>query len=727
MKVHIKDKQGLQTHSTNAVNASRVYSAEISAYKQELHIATDQQFAEAIEAFTDRINTISKTLYEDFPLAMEKYGILISNYIEDVNDAGFAGSSVIKTKDTDIESIGKWLTEDTKKKFDSVKESLDSALTTAKDALAQSPRSHDLTINPSTESIQNDIIALLGNLKKDRDNTHEALASANSTFSSELAAHNATIVTINSIIANGASISSLSIEDTLSLIKNGQLTKDNMYLIGSIQNSGDGEALKGYLTKFSKDYELLVQDVDQLSDEEKEMYYKKLKAYHKILGGINSTNVSGAMMDLIYGEVIKNYSRIKDGSEPEMEILRSYVEAIANQDLERSSVYFEKLTYAGDRHASLIGMAATALVPKVPDSGASQAEFDAYDRTMAQINGQLVAFEQQMANVGRLTNLFEAMYGLEVGKKYIKGPGSNSIDISTSIDVSTLVLNQNNGGFDFSIKKGDQIIGWNTKQIYTSKEVDSEEQLLKIKELPEKRQKEMISFVAKAASLGTVPEVSAVLDTLSSVVTMDDSLSSSIRVGDKVGKYAYTFGDLYKEKIGGHAGNALALVSSYEKIIKYDKELQEAKNKLENNIFDVGGQYYGPISNSSGEKGKVSYDLTYDLQSILKVDDLQKNGVRRYIYEHTQESVQDKADVLKQFDEYTANLYKQGKISEDSYDLFRGDHYKSPSAIGIDQVYNDMKMLQREDYNSKFKFNSGEYQDKWLGSVGTGGEKNETQ
>lgn len=352
MKVHIKDKQGLQTHSTNAVNASRVYSAEISAYKQELHIATDQQFAEAVEAFTDRINTISKTLYEDFPLAMEKYGTLISNYIEDVNDAGFAGSSVIKTKDTDIESIGKWLTEDTKKKFDSVKESLDSALTTAKDALAQSPRSHDLTINPSTESIQNDIIALLGNLKKDRDNTHEDLASANSTFSSELAAHNATIVTINSIIANGASISSLCIKDTLSLIKNGQLTKDNMYLIGSIQNSGDGAALKKYLIKFSKDYELLVQDVDQLSDEEKEMYYEKLMSYHEILGGINSTNVSGAMMDLIYGEVIKNYSRIKDGSEPEMEVLRSYINAISEQDLERSSVYFEKLIYAGDRHAS---------------------------------------------------------------------------------------------------------------------------------------------------------------------------------------------------------------------------------------------------------------------------------------------------------------------------------------------------------------------------------------
>ncbi|MBZ2021554.1 hypothetical protein, partial [Streptococcus sanguinis] len=81
--------------------------------------------------------------------------------------------------------------------------------------------------------------------------------------------------------------------------KNGQLTKDNMYLIGSIQNSGDGEALKGYLTKFSKDYELLIQDVNQLSDEEKEMYYKKLMSYHEILGGINSTNVSGAMMDLI--------------------------------------------------------------------------------------------------------------------------------------------------------------------------------------------------------------------------------------------------------------------------------------------------------------------------------------------------------------------------------------------------------------------------------------------
>lgn len=711
MKVHIKDKQGLQTHSTNAVNASRVYSAEISAYKQELHIATDQQFAEAVEAFTDRINTISKTLYEDFPLAMEKYGTLISNYIEDVNDAGFAGSSVIKTKDTDIESIGKWLTEDTKKKFDSVKESLDSALTTAKDALAQSPRSHDLTINPSTESIQNDIIALLGNLKKDRDNTHEDLASANSTFSSELAAHNATIVTINSIIANGASISSLCIKDTLSLIKNGQLTKDNMYLIGSIQNSGDGAALKKYLIKFSKDYELLVQDVDQLSDEEKEMYYEKLMSYHEILGGINSTNVSGAMMDLIYGEVIKNYSRIKDGSEPEMEVLRSYLNAISEQDLERSSVYFEKLIYAGDRHASLIGVTATALVPKVPDSDASQAEFDAYDRAMSQVGGQLASFEQQMAKAGRLTNLFEAMYGLEVGKSsknYRAHNGAGSQRIDTSVGVSDITFNKNTGDFSFNIKKGATTVQWDTQRLYSSAGVQNEDLLLKIKELPEKRQKEMVSFVTKAASLAPIPGVSTALDTISSVVTMDGSLSSYIRTGDKAGKY--TFGDLYKEKLGSHAGNALTLASSYEKIIKYDKELQETRDKLKNNLFDIGGSTYQPNSSNSSEKGEVKYNLNYDLQSILKIDDLQKNGLRGYIYDKAGGDWKTKSKRLKDFDDYTAELYKQGKLSEETYDLFRGEQYKSPSEIGIDKVYNEMRSIQdKEISNFRLEFRREDY------------------
>ncbi|MBZ2097285.1 hypothetical protein [Streptococcus oralis] len=701
MKVHIKDKQGLQTHSTNAVNASRVYSAEISAYKQELHIATDQQFAEAVEAFTDRINTISKTLYEDFPLAMEKYGTLISNYIEDVNDAGFAGSSVIKTKDTDIESIGKWLTEDTKKKFDSVKESLDSALTTAKDALAQSPRSHDLTINPSTESIQNDIIALLGNLKKDRDNTHEDLASANTTFSSELAAHNSTIVTINSIIANGASISSLSIEDTLSLIKNGQLTKDNMYLIGSIQNSGDGAALKEYLIKFSKDNELLVRDVDQLSDEEKKVYYEKLKAYHAKLGGIDTTDVSGAMMDLIYGEVIKNYSRVTEGSEPEMEVLRSYVEAIANQDLKKSSTYFEKLIYAGDRHASLIGVTATALVPKVPDSDASQAEFDAYDRAMSQVGGQLASFEQQMAKAGRLTNLFEAMYGLEVGKssknfRAHNGAGSQRID--TSVGVSDITFNKNTGDFSFNIKKGAMTVQWDTQRLYSSAGVQNEDLLLKIKELPEKRQKEMISFVTKAASLAPIPGVSTALDTISSVVTMDGSLSSYIRTGDKAGKY--TFGDLYKEKLGSHAGNALTLASSYEKIIKYDKELQETRDKLKNNLFDIGGSTYQPNSSNSSEKGEVKYNLNYDLQSILKIDDLQKNGVRGYIYDKAGGDWKTKSDQLKAFDKYTAELYKQGKLSEDTYDLFRGEQYRSPSEIGINKVYDEMGILQKNNIST---------------------------
>lgn len=243
MKVTVKDKEGLQTHATESENAAAEYVNNISATERQFTMKVEGSYTSAINKFQERLNSISTILHEDFPQSLEKYGETILTYIADLGDAGFSPSQVIKTKDDDIEKIKNWLTSEKSKEFSTILGDLTPAVTAAKDALALSPKPYEMSEKPTVESIQKDIDAKLKKLSDARETTHQALNTALNTFKTNLQEVSASLAGINAAILNAANIGTLSISELTKMIKNGQLTDQNMQLINSIQDAKDIDVL----------------------------------------------------------------------------------------------------------------------------------------------------------------------------------------------------------------------------------------------------------------------------------------------------------------------------------------------------------------------------------------------------------------------------------------------------------------------------------------------------
>ncbi len=104
----------------------------------------------------------------------------------------------------------------------------------------------------------------------------------------------------------------------MDLIPKGYLNEQNMDFLDSIQNEGDAKVLKVILGEHG---------------------YSAPTDF-KALGSVDTTKVSHAMMDIVYNRINKEFQMWKRGS-PAMENLRTYIQAIANQDQEKANLFWE--------------------------------------------------------------------------------------------------------------------------------------------------------------------------------------------------------------------------------------------------------------------------------------------------------------------------------------------------------------------------------------------------
>lgn len=700
MTVTVISKSGLLDHGNKTKEAAVEYRSQISSVQRKIEAKVTGQEANAIKAFIAKLNSLSQTLHDSYPLTLELYSEAILKYEAGLTAAGFS-SEVVKTKAADIQSIKTWLGETKSKEFLEKSEDLDAAIQVASKALALEPGAVEFTRDAGARA--HSIAMNLAKHGDERQTTHDELENNLKQFISGLTVVSERLVGVKATLDNARFISSFSLNTAMDLISKGYLNEQNMDFLDSIQNEGDAKVLKVILGEHG---------------------YSAPTGFFKALGSVDTTKVSHAMMDIVYNRINKEFSNVKKDKSPAMENLRTYIQAIANQDQEKAKTYFENLVLAGDRYAQTITELAKALVPDFPKTNDSESEFKNYEAEKLKIQPQLEGFNEHIKRAGVLTSLFESLYVVGIGKskKVYPSMGSN-MSLDTSIVLSGLTFNEKNG-FEFNISAPDSMgvrrdESYSTEFFNAGSGVQNAEAISEIHELREKRDKEAALFavdLAKMAIGSFIPGSGKILDLISSGVKIENNLSSSLNFGDKAG--TVTFSDLYKKKVGEKMSDSSTLSDHLEKYYEYDQRITKREQFLAGSIFDIGGRH---LTGNSKDKF-VKYDLTYDLQANLKIHDLEKNGLKTFVYHNTKGDISKKISSIKEYERTMKKIASTNNIdnpkdeknerllTQNTFDLFINKGNIGVNNVTSSNIYegltkldntftkNESRIFQREKY-----------------------------
>lgn len=700
MTVTVISKSGLLDHGNKTKEAAVEYRSQISSVQRKIEAKVTGQEANAIKAFIAKLNSLSQTLHDSYPLTLELYSEAVLKYEAGLTAAGFS-SEVVKTKAADIQSIKTWLGETKSKEFLEKSEDLDAAIQVASKALALEPGAVEFTRDAGARA--HSIAMNLAKHGDERQTTHDELENNLKQFISGLTVVSERLVGVKATLDNARFISSFSLNTAMDLISKGYLNEQNMDFLDSIQNEGDAKVLKVILGEHG---------------------YSAPTGFFKALGSVDTTKVSHAMMDIVYNRINKEFSNVKKDKSPAMENLRTYIQAIANQDQEKAKTYFENLVLAGDRYAQTITELANALVPDFPKTNDSESEFKNYEEEKLKIQPQLEGFNEHIKRAGVLTSLFESLYVVGIGKskKVYPSMGSN-MSLDTSIVLSGLTFNEKNG-FEFNISAPDSMgvrrdESYSTEFFNAGSGVQNAEAISEIHELREKRDKEAALFavdLAKMAIGSFIPGSGKILDLISSGVKIENNLSSSLNFGDKAG--TVTFSDLYKKKVGEKMSDSSTLSDHLEKYCEYDQRITKREQFLAGSIFDTGGRH---LTGNSKDKF-VKYDLTYDLQANLKIHDLEKNGLKTFVYHNTKGDISKKISSIKEYERTMKKIASTNNIdnpkdeknerllTQNTFDLFINKGNIGVNNVTSSNIYegltkldntftkNESRIFQREKY-----------------------------
>ena len=700
MTVTVISKSGLLDHGNKTKEAAVEYRSQISSVQRKIEAKVTGQEANAIKAFIAKLNSLSQTLHDSYPLTLELYSEAVLKYETGLTAAGFS-SEVVKTKAADIQSIKTWLGETKSKEFLEKSEDLDAAIQVASKALALEPGAVEFTRDAGARA--HSIAMNLAKHGDERQTTHDELENNLKQFISGLTVVSERLVGVKATLDNARFISSFSLNTAMDLISKGYLNEQNMDFLDSIQNEGDAKVLKVILGEHG---------------------YSAPTGFFKALGSVDTTKVSHAMMDIVYNRINKEFSNVKKDKSPAMENLRTYIQAIANQDQEKAKTYFENLVLAGDRYAQTITELAKALVPDFPKTNDSESEFKNYEAEKLKIQPQLEGFNEHIKRAGVLTSLFESLYVVGIGKskKVYPSMGSN-MSLDTSIVLSGLTFNEKNG-FEFNISAPDSMgvrrdESYSTEFFNAGSGVQNAEAISEIHELREKRDKEAALFavdLAKMAIGSFIPGSGKILDLISSGVKIENNLSSSLNFGDKAG--TVTFSDLYKKKVGEKMSDSSTLSDHLEKYYEYDQRITKREQFLAGSIFDTGGRH---LTGNSKDKF-VKYDLTYDLQANLKIHDLEKNGLKTFVYHNTKGDISKKISSIKEYERTMKKIASTNNIdnpkdeknerllTQNTFDLFINKGNIGVNNVTSSNIYegltkldntftkNESRIFQREKY-----------------------------
>ena len=356
-------------------------------------------------------------------------------------------------------------------------------------------------------------------------------------------------------------------------------------------------------------------------------------------------------------------------------------------------------------------------MPALPASNADESAWAKYESERADAIAKYPEIETKMAKAGVLTSLFESLAVANVGKNETI-IGGRKYDVTSKISNLQFV----DGGFTYDLttrelKNGIKIkVEESTENISSNSYTDFDkvaksEKFENLREIREKRNDALKDYAKELLGVIAGKVVPGGDSFVELVFSQDDVLEkpgATLSYINSGGKAALQ--ELHSKIGGEYFGDYATLVSHIDGLKEIDAEEVQAKEDATGAFFNAGGR------TMSGEStGYVKYDMTYDLQSIMARDNMEKNGLRGYYYDHLPEqSLNNKIDSIREYETKVADQYSNMNLSSyESYEFLTGQGGYSVEDIGIENINNDIKKLSD---NKEIPFNTSEYEE-WQNKI----------
>lgn len=650
-------------------------------------------YAEAINAFFTKLNTLQTQVFEVAPSVLKTYGTAISSFVEAIHGEGFTKiaytSEVINTMASELK--GKQLEE-----ISAVKAGIKTILEEIVAELGKGESNIKGFSGTAKIYMEDDA--------KNREETHKAIVNAHDSMTKVVGPAVDNVATIKEIVDNARVMVSISPQEIISSIKHGALTKDTMYYLDAVHTDEDVKAIKllmsegSYKDLFNEDGSIRDSELEQARHSEKQEIFNAL-------GRLKGKNMSLGTMEVIVKkfetEFIDSENGLYNGNLPYIE---AFFSGLSEQEPTDVQEYTSRLSIAaGEIAKGLRGKAEEHIIDFSSGSGKTAKD---YLGELASGQAEIMQIDNRMHRLAKIDNLFKFVYENSIGTSddstsYIgSGNKKETFTATSKIYLTNLRINDKgeielykmfNGlkSGEYSLQERDHFDDQETKNIQA--EIDGFEK---------KKQTIILDDgykIAKSALSLYSPQTGVLLSIIEEGINFDKSdvkgtMKSSIKVAEGISKIESD--DFYKTanrsiKLGQ------SIVDAYFRADEYDKEIKELKDKQSYLFYDTGGRSTTDITDGKKEITKAKFDSTFDLSSHLQRVDFEKNGMRgmiaREAYNGTEEGLQTATNRVNKFDnDISETTFEDEKIKK----LLAGSSGNvTLSDVGVNNVKDELSNL----------------------------------
>lgn len=623
-------------------------------------------YADAINAFFTKLNTLQTQVFEVAPSVLKAYGTSISDFTHAIQEEGF--SNVAYTSDA-IKEMASELRGKQVDEANAVKAEVKAILEEIVEELGKG--------NSHIKGFSGAANIYMDTAAKDRETTHNNIVTAHDLMSKKVTSATENLKTLKDIVDNAKVIVSITPQEIISSIKHGGLTAETMYYLDAVQTDEDVKAIKYLMSEGS--YKDLLNDGSGRNPEGLE-YEEKQKIF-KALGRLKGKKMSVGTMEVIVSrfekEVINSENGVYGGRLPHIE---AFFLGMAEQKHSDIQEYTSRLSIASGMIAKgLRGKASAYVLDFSAGSGLTAQE---YLNTLASGQGEIMQIDNRLQRLAKINNLFKFVYSSKVGSTeysatYVgSGYEKESVRAISNTYLANLRLNAL-GEIELSTywdrrKTGD----YNLQELYT---YDSEKTKLlqaEIDDFEEKKNRIIIEDgynIAKSALSLYSPQAGALLSVIEGGIKLTSSdleggLKNSLKVGEGVSEIDEGKG---YAKANRTIKLGQSIVDAYFKAEEYDKKILQLQKEQSYLFHDTGGRATNEklVGGGNPKVINAAFDSTYDLSSHLQQVDFEMNGMRgaiaREAYDGTAASVETAIKKVNQFEtEMSETKLVSGQMKE---------------------------------------------------------------
>lgn len=665
--ITITNLEQLQFFGEKMKELAKKYESGVAQANNKFELKISGNEGLVIKEFVNKLNTIQSQVFESYPSYIETFGATMSNYESFMNGLGFDKEAWSQDGETGVEGVEQKLKNDQKTKIEDIQKKLDSYLLTASTILGQGK----ISVLSEYEKASNSLDAAASK----RTSVDADMQAYYKLFISGLKTAKSNLDAIQNVLNHARYLGELDPSAVVQAIAAKRITSiSQLDAIDAISDSGDGKVVEAL---YSPD------------------------PYNN-LGQVNATHVSENMMTVVYGFIFTEVERIQEGKSDYSNI-KTFLDALQNQDTSNVKIYTEKLIKGGDRYGLLLIGKAFEIKPEFPENG-SVADYEKYKEELLKAEPELAKIRQKLFLANSLTGLFEGMNIFEVGTNRI--PQSTGETVAYHLmDTSSLKLTTQ--GLTFKMQHYQ--VGSNG-QVHVSsyddaRSVVGDEKAKEIDKLNERRNKAALDFLSNVMKMGASmaagpygPLVAMGITELSDTFTYKDGVSDHIEA-------VRNNKDYFSGKLAKPAGLTLDALHAVSKYIETSNEMTEqmtkSKTALEAALVDYGGRSITDTVRGDYSYKAVSFTPQYDLQSALQIHDMDRTGLKALTFHKALENGKSVEAALKDVEDSQEILKSipsdSGPYTEEVKNYLRGKGGKTIDQVGITKVWEGLHGASNKD------------------------------